>query len=83
MKKIKVMAKLVNAIRLNNSYYGNPRYFAVYELSNGFLKGKTSSDGKIGYTIFNNRDSEKILTYHVTRTGNIIFDYVEEVISND
>ena len=79
MEKIKILAKLSKVERINNNFYGNPRYEAVYETAcktafGYYLKGKTSSNSDIGYTILNNQFDTKILTYHVTRTGNIIFE---------
>ena len=70
---------LVRYERLNNSYYGNPRYMGVYENENGnYLIGTTASNASCAYSFLNNQDGMKNIEYHETKTGNIVFDYIME-----
>jgi hypothetical protein len=79
MKKFTFRGTLTRYERRNCSYYGNPKFFGVFEDSNGnLLEGTTAMDASCGYSFLNNREAEKVITYHETKTGNIIFDYIEE-----
>ena len=79
MKKLTFTGTMTRYERLNNSSYGNPRYMGVFKDNNGnYLIGKTGINASCGYSFLNNREAEKEVTYHETRTGNIIFDYIEE-----
>lgn len=76
---MKVMGKLYSAKSLNCSFYGNPRYELLIETNDGeMLRGKTLTDGAIGYACNNYQNREVVWEYHITRKGNIIFDKVYE-----
>ena len=79
MKDIKQLT-IKNIVRLNNSYYGNPRYLIeAVDDKNNIVYGKTASNAKIGY-IINNQLIEKTckISLHETVTGSIIFDNIEK-----
>jgi len=80
MKKLQFRGKLVRYERKNNSYYGNPRYYGFFENEKGeYLSGTTASNASCAYTFLNNTQTEKIITFHETKAGNIVIDYMEEV----
>ena len=41
------------------------------------LRGRTASDAQCAYGFLNYEDRPREITYHVTRTGNVIFDYIK------
>lgn len=78
MKKKTFIGKLVSYERRNNSYYGNPKYFGVFENENGeILEATTATDSSCAYGFLNYPEQKRMITYHTTRTGNNIIDYVE------
>ena len=80
MKKETFKGILTDYERRNSSFYGNPKYYLVFESKDGeILSGCTASDASCGYSCLNHKDKEKTVTYHETRTGNTIIDYIEEV----
>ena len=80
MKKQTFTGTLTRNKRKNCSYYGNPKFWGVFENENGeTLSGTTATDASCGYSFLNNRTAEKVITYHETKTGNIIFFFIEEV----
>lgn len=81
MKKLTYVGKLVNYERKNNSYYGNPKYYGYFEndTTGEALAGTTGTDSACAYGFLNNIDCNREVTYHVTRTGNVIIDYVKVI----
>lgn len=78
MKKLTFTGKLIDYKRLNCSVYGNPAYYGEFENDNGnVLRGRTASDASCAYGFLNQEDSKREITYHVTRNGNVIFDYIK------
>ena len=71
---------LKNIIRLNNSYYGNPRYLIeAVDDKNNTIYGKTASNAQIGYIISNQLIEKTFkISLHETATGSIIFDNIEK-----
>ena len=60
------------------SVYGNPKFAAVFENENGeVLSGTTATDAACAYGFLNFPENPRKVTYHVTRKGNVIFDYVK------
>ena len=58
--------------------YGNPAYYGEFINSDGeTLKGRTASNAACAYGFLNEIEKPRKITYHVTRTGNVIFDYVD------
>lgn len=81
MKKQTEKLKVYNIERLNNSIYGNPRYLLILEDSDGErIEAKTASNAACAYSIgYSSIDKEYLFTYHETKNGNIIIDYIKEV----
>lgn len=78
MKTQTFVGKLVDYEQLNASFYGNPRYKVIFEAENGeVLKGNTASNAQAGFVLLNDRNCTKSITYHQTRTGNIIIDRIK------
>ena len=77
MKKKTFVGKLVRYEHRNCSYYGNPKYFGVFENENGeILKATTASNASCAYGFLNYQDRVREITYHTTKTGNNIIDYI-------
>lgn len=79
MKGIKVNGRIVSTRYKSTSYYGNPKYYVSFEnKENGeILWGETANNAACAYAIENSEYRENaVIVYHVTRTGNIIVDYV-------
>lgn len=77
MKTKKTVAKVAYVNRLNNSYYGNPRYALTLITPNGFMYAKTASNAACGYQVsYSMVNSEIECTYHFTNSGNCIIDYI-------
>ena len=78
MKKLTFTGTLTYYKRLNCSYYGNPAYYGEFENAAGeTLKGRTASNASCAYGFLNYEDRPREITYHVTRKGNVIFDYIK------
>ena len=77
MKKLQFTGKLTRYERLENSEYGNPKYFGVFENESGdTLKATTGTDASCAYSFLNNQKETRTLEYHETKTGNYIIDYI-------
>lgn len=78
MKKYTFIGKLIDYKRINNSFYGNPAYYGEFENGSGdVLRGRTASNAACAYGFMNQEDNKREITYHVTRNGNVIFDYIK------
>lgn len=78
MKKLTFTGMLTYSERLNCSVYGNPAYYGEFENDSGdVLRGRTASNAACAYGFLNQEDSKREITYHVTRNGNVIFDYIK------
>ena len=73
MKKV---FRILKIEKLNNSIYGNPcRRLIVEDEEGEILTGKTASNSVLGYKVADTWENEKkVLTYHYTKVGNLIFD---------
>ena len=77
MKKKIFKGKLLRYERKNNSYYGNPKYYGVFEDINGnILCATTATNASCAYGFLNYLEDVRTVTYHTTRTGNNIIDYI-------
>ena len=77
MKRKEFTGKLSYYERLNLSCYGNPRYYGVFISESGeTLVGKTAVNAACAYGFLNYQNATRKVTYHITRNGNIIFDYI-------
>ena len=81
MKEFIAKGKILKVQRLKNSYVGNPAYSIVFQTDNDILVGRTATNVVLGYQCYWTWEGEeKVLAYHVTKNGNVIFDrLVEEV----
>ena len=78
MKKKTFNGKLVRYERKNNSYYGNPKYYGVFEDINGnILCATTANNASCAYGFLNYPEDVRTVTYHTTITGNNIIDYIK------
>lgn len=78
MKMKEFTGKLSYYESLNCSSYGNPRYYGVFTSENGeTLSGKTATNAACAYGFLNYPNAVRKVTYHITRNGNIIFDYIK------
>ena len=78
MRKLTFKGKLTYYERLNSSVNGNPAYYGVFENEHGeVLRGRTASDADCAYGFLNREDHQREITYHITRSGNVIFDYIK------
>lgn len=73
---MKKTLRILKVERLNNSIYGNPCYHLIVEDEEGeILTGKTATNAVLGYEVSYTWEGEKkVLAYHYTKNGNIIFD---------
>lgn len=77
MKRKEFIGKLSYYESLNCSCYGNPRYYGVFTNESGeALVGKTAANAACAYSFLNYRNAPRKVTYHITRNGNIIFDFI-------
>lgn len=81
MKEFIAKGTIKRIERLKNSYVGNPAYSIVFKTDDDILIGRTATNAVLGYQCYWTWEGEeKILAYHVTKNGNVIFDHlVEEV----
>lgn len=77
MKRKEFIGKLSYCERLNCSCYGNPRYYGVFTNERGeTLVGKTATNAACAYGFLNYQNAPRKVTYHITRNGNIIIDFI-------
>lgn len=77
MKRKEFIGKLSYYERLNCSCYGNPRYYGVFTSESGeTLGGKTAVNAACAYGFLNCQNAPRKVIYHITRNGNIIFDFI-------
>lgn len=77
MKRKEFTGKLSYYERLNCSCYGNPRYYGAFTNERGeILVGKTATNAACAYGFLNYQNAPRKVTYHITRNGNIIFDFI-------
>ena len=80
MKRQKAQFEIIMVERLNCSCYGNPNYKLVLWNEDGDrYVAKTASNAMIGYEChYGWEGTKKTFTYHFTKNGNMILDYVEQ-----
>ena len=77
MKKKIFIGKLIDYRRRNNSYYGNPKYYGVFEDAEGnILHATTATNASCAYGFLNKIEEVREVEYHTTRNGNNIIDYI-------
>lgn len=80
MKQIVIKGRIISTRYKSTSYYGNPKYYVSFEDENGeYYRGETANNAACAYGIGNNDLKEScIITFHYTRMGNLIIDYVRK-----
>ena len=77
MKKLTFTGTLTYYKGLNCYIYGNTAFYGEFENAAGeTLKGRTASNASCAYGFLNYREKPRKITYHITKTGNVIFDYI-------
>ena len=83
MSKVKYQeftGRMVSYDRLNNSYYGNPAFHAIFVNEAGeVLEGRTTPNASCAYGFLNSERSPRKVRYHVTPSGTVRFDYVDPI----
>ena len=70
--------KMVHNERRNNSYYGNPKYYGVFQNESGeTFAGTTATNASCAYCFTNYPNQVRTITYHTTKSGNNIIDSIE------
>ena len=60
------------------SYYGNPSYYVTFsDEDGGTLYGYTASNAACGYGCSNYVNRRAEITYHITRGGSVIIDFIK------
>ena len=77
-KKIVVTAKVIGTSYKSTSYYGNPSYWVLFETEDGKeIRAYTASNAACAYSCTNFNGKQCVITYHYTRTGSAIIDYMK------
>ncbi len=83
MKRKTFTGYLISYGRRNCSYYGNPKFRGTFENpeTGEWLSGTTATDAQCAYGFLNGYGNNQLkeIEYHITRTGNVIFDYIRKV----
>ena len=70
--------KMIHNERRNNSYYGNPKYFGVFQNESGeTFAGTTATNASCAYGFMNYPNQTRTITYHTTKNGNNIIDSIK------
>ena len=74
-------AKILSITRTGHSYYGNPHHYLILQDINGNIyEARTATNADCGYGIRNKGTGENAgiweITYHYTKTGSMIIDYM-------
>lgn len=78
MKKYTFIGKLTRYERKNCSVYGNPRFYGVFEDVDGNrIEATTASNAACAYEFLDYPDFMRKITYHITKKGNYIVDYID------
>ena len=77
VKKQNCTGSILRVDRLNNSVYGNPRFIVVFHdyTTDSVILGKTAANSMFNYNM-PGFGIECTCTWHTTKNGNIIFDYI-------
>ena len=77
MKRKEFIGKLTYYDCLRCSCYGNLRFYGEFTSESGeMLIGKTAVNAACAYGFLNYQNAPRKVTYHITRNGNIIFDFI-------
>lgn len=79
--KSMIIGTVIKLERLNNSVWGNPRYFVtIKDEAGNFFYAKTASDVSCGYSIGNYYGKKIVFRYHITKAGNNIIDDIDPIV---
>ena len=79
MKTYTEKLKVLHKEYLKSSIYGNPKQSLYLEDKyNNRFRAQTATNALCGYQHYS-IDKTYLISYHYTKTGNIIIDYSEEV----
>ena len=77
MKNSIIIAKVLSTSYKSTSFVGNPSYWVRFETKEGeILKGYTATNASCGYGCGNFIHRNCELSYHTTKKGNIIIDFM-------
>lgn len=80
MKRYTTNAKVLGTSYKNTSYYGNPSYYVSFVTDEGeILTGYTASNAACGYSCTNYNGKKCRISYHTTRKGTLIIDYINDL----
>ena len=69
---------MIHHERRNNSMYGNPKYYGVFQNENGVTLGATTAtNASCAYEFLNYQDRPRTITYHTTKAGNVIITKID------
>ena len=74
--KINAVVKVQATKYKSTSFYGNPSYWVIFEHNGERIKAYTATDAACGYGCTNYEGKMCEISYHYTRTGNAIIDYM-------
>lgn len=77
-KEITEVVKVQATKYKSTSFYGNPSYWVLFEHNGELIKGYTATDAACGYGCTNYNGKLCKITYHYTRNGNVIINYMEK-----
>lgn len=75
-KKINAVVKVQTIKYKSTSYYGNPSYWVTFVHDGDLIIGYTANNAACGYGCSNYNGKMCAITYHYTRKGNVIIDYM-------
>lgn len=78
MRQKTIKARIIETSYKNTSVYGNPSHWVTFEDANGTIKeGYTAANAACGYGCTNFIGKAAEITYHVTRGGSLVIDYIK------
>lgn len=78
MKKFVINSFIYSVRYKSTSYYGNPSYYVTFSAEDGgALCGYTASNAACGYSCSNYVNRRAEITYHITRGGSVIIDFIK------
>ncbi len=78
MKSMKITGLVRSVKRQGTSLMGNPFWEITIDTANECFRGKTTPNGYLSYRAENYYRRQVTATYHITKTGRIIIDDLEE-----
>lgn len=76
MKTSRKWVRVTKVEYRNTSFYGNPSQWVTFMVGNSSYIGYTAVNAACGYSAEGFKNKLCDMTYHVTRRGNIIIDFM-------